>query len=66
MKSKSKETPLLKRIKKTKTKGELLKILAVYIKIDSSLDKLIFKLEEQNDIKLIKKDIVKKIKEINL
>jgi len=65
-KNKSNETSLLKKIKKTKTKDELLKLLAVYIKIDSSLDELIFKLEEKNDIKLHKKDIIKKIKELKL
>ncbi|WP_121628059.1 BatD family protein [Poseidonibacter antarcticus] len=66
VKRKSNDTPLLKRVKKAKNKNELLKILAVYIKIDSSLDKLIFQLENENDIKLIKKDVVKRIKEINL
>ena len=65
-KNKSSETSLLKRIKKSKNKDELLKLLAVYIKIDSSLDKLIFKLEEKDDIKLLKKDIILKIKELKL
>lgn len=65
-KSKSNDTALLKKINKAKTKDELLKILAVYIRIDSTLDELIFKLEENSDIKLIKKDIVKRIKKINL
>ena len=65
-KSKKAETSLLKKIKKSKNKDELLKLLAVYIKIDSSLDKLIFKLEEKGDIKLLKKDIIIKIKELKL
>ncbi len=65
-KSKSNDTALLKKINKAKTKDKLLKILAVYIRIDSTLDELIFKLEENSDIKLIKKDIVKRIKKINL
>ncbi len=65
-KNKSSETSLLKKIKKSKNKDELLKLLAVYIKIDSSLDKLIFKLEEKDDIKLLKKDIIIKIKELKL
>ncbi len=65
-KNKSIETSLLKKVKKSKNKDELLKILAVYINIDSSLDKLIFKLEEKKDIKLLKKDIIIKIKELKL
>lgn len=65
-KNKSYETSLLKKIKKTKNKDELLKLLAVFIKIDSSLDELIFQLEKKNDIKLLKKDIIKKIKELKL
>jgi hypothetical protein len=65
-KNKSVETSLLKKIKKIKNKDELLKLLAVYIKIDSSLDELIFQLEEKKDIKLLKKDIIKKIKELKL
>lgn len=65
-KRKTVETTLLKKIKKSKNKDELLKLLAVYIKIDSSLDKLIFELEEKNDIKLLKKDIITKIKELKL
>jgi hypothetical protein len=66
LKRKYVETSLLKKIKKSKNKDELLKLLAVYIKIDSSLDKLIFKLEEKDDIKLLKKDIITKIKELKL
>jgi len=65
-KNKSTETSLLKKIKKSKSKEELLKLLAVYIKFDSSLDKLIFKLEKKDDIKLLKKDIIIKIKELKL
>jgi hypothetical protein len=65
-KNKAKETSLLKKIKRSKNKDELLKLLAVYIKLDSSLDELIFKLEEKNDIKLLKKDIIKKVKELKL
>lgn len=64
--NKSEETSLLKKIKKAKTKDELLKLLAVYIKINPTLDKLIFELEKENDIKIIKKQIIKKIKELNL
>jgi len=69
-KIKVKDTPLSKKVKKANNKDELLKILAVYIKKDSSLDKLIFQLEnemkDEKDIKAIKKEILKRIKEINL
>lgn len=65
-KNKRYETSLLKKIKKSKSKDELLRILAVYLKIDSSLDELIFKLEKKDDIKLLKKDIILKIKELKL
>ncbi|WP_122894092.1 BatD family protein [Arcobacter peruensis] len=64
--NKSNETSLIKKVKSSNTKDELLKILAVYIKINSSLDELIFKLEEQKDIKIIKKEIIKKLKELKL
>ena len=64
--NKSEETSLLKKVKKAKTKDELLKLLAVYIKINPTLDKLIFELEKENDIKIIKKQIIKKLKELNL
>jgi len=69
-KRKVKDTSLSKKVKKTNNKDELLKILAVYIKKDSSLDKLIFQLEneikDEKDIKVIKKEILKRIKKINL
>ncbi|KAB7885377.1 BatD family protein [Poseidonibacter ostreae] len=65
-KNKLDETSLLKKIKKSKNKDELLKLLVVYIKIDSSLDELIFKIEKNDDIKLLKKDIIIKIKELKL
>ena len=66
LKSKFSETSLLKKIKKSKDKEELLKVLAIYLRVDSSLDELIFKLEEKDDIKSLKKDIITKIKELQL
>ncbi|MGB0914970.1 MAG: CpsB/CapC family capsule biosynthesis tyrosine phosphatase, partial [Crocinitomicaceae bacterium] len=47
------ETSLLKKIKKAKTKDELLKLLAVYIKINPILDKLIFELITQGYIPVL-------------
>ncbi|MEA3513517.1 MAG: BatD family protein [Campylobacterota bacterium] len=64
----TKETPLLKQIKQTKTTNELLKILSVYIKFDKQLDKIIYSLEINNDIdfKKIKKEVLKIIKDKKL
>ncbi len=59
-------TPLLNRIKNSKTKDELLKILAIYINFDKQLDELIFKLEKSNEIEVIKKQIKDKIKQLKL
>lgn len=57
------EVPLLKTIKKSKNKNELLKILTPYVLKNESLDKLIFALEDKNvDFKGIKKDIINIIK----
>jgi hypothetical protein len=58
--------PLLKKVKNAKSKDELIKLLAVYLKIDSRLDKLIFDLEKTQDINNLKKDIVKIVKELKL
>jgi hypothetical protein len=65
-KDKTNSSPLLKRVKKTKTKNELLKLLSAYLKINKDLDELIFKLEKGDDIKTLKKDIIKVIKELSL
>ncbi|RXJ99578.1 hypothetical protein CRU98_06005 [Arcobacter sp. CECT 8986] len=60
-----KDSNIVTRIKKSKTKAELIKILAAYIKKDNELDKLIFKLEDVNiNIKTVKKDIINIIKQM--
>lgn len=59
-------TPLIKKLKKAKTKNELLKILAIYINIDKRLDDLVFKLEKTDSIKDIKKEILKEIIKLKL
>ncbi len=58
------ELPLEKEIKKTKTKGDLLKVLLPYISIDKNLDDMIFALEYKNnlDFNQIKKDIIEIVK----
>jgi len=58
--------PLSKKVKETKTKIELIKILAVYMKIDSRLDELIYQLEKVEDVNIIKKQILKILKELKL
>lgn len=60
------EKPLIKKVLASKTKDELIKTLSIYIKLDEKLDKLIFKLEKENDIKSIKKELVEVLKELNL
>lgn len=61
-----KNESLVKQVNKTKNKDELLKLLSVYIKINSNLDELIFLLEKDSDFILVKKDIIKILKKINL
>lgn len=57
---------LVKKVKSSKTKDELLKTLAVYININQKLDELIFKLEKSEDIKDIKKEIISLLKHIDI
>ena len=63
---KQEDKPLVKKVKESKTKEELLKILAVYLKIDAKLDLLIFELEKTQDIDSLKKEIIKILKELKL
>ena len=53
-------------ISEWKNKDELLKILAVYLKIDVKLDAYIFELEKTKDIDSLKKEIIKTLKELKL
>lgn len=59
-------TPLIIKIKKSKSKGELLKFIAVHINKDKELDDMIFILEKDENFLAIKKEIIKKIKELKL
>jgi len=65
-KNKDEIYPLLKRVKESKSKKELIKILAIYLKIDSRLDELIFRLEKEEDFKILKKEIINILKELKL
>ncbi|WP_320034890.1 BatD family protein [Halarcobacter sp.] len=62
----SKETPLNKLVKSSKDKNELIKVLIPYLKIDSTLDKLIFECESEKEFKVLKKEILTRIREIKL
>lgn len=59
-------TPLILKVKKSKSKKELLRIMAVYINKDKKLDEMIFVLEKEENFLTIKKEIIKKIKELKL
>lgn len=60
------QKPIIKKVKACKTKDELLKTLCVFLKQDPKLDELIFKIEKQNDISSIKKELIKLLKEIDI
>ena len=68
-KSKQKDDlPLVKLIKKSKNKSEIIKILIPYIGYNKSLDEIIFRLEKDKNIELniIKKEIVNIVKLLNI
>lgn len=61
------DIPLIKSIKQSKTKSELLNIIIAYIAIDENLDKIIFEIENNNDtqkIKSFKKSLIEVIEEL--
>lgn len=62
------DLPLVKIIKKTKNKDELLKILTPYVLRDKNLDKEILSLESllENDFKTKKKDIISIVKTMKI
>jgi len=60
------ETPLIKQIKNTKDKRELLKVLVPHINKDSKLDELIYACESDTEFTSLKKDIISKIKSLKI
>ncbi|MGA1932517.1 BatD family protein [Arcobacter sp. YIC-464] len=61
------DTPLIKKVKQSKTSNELLKVLSVYVNKNEELNRLIFKLENKNeDLDILKKEIIKLLKRVNL
>ncbi len=62
------DKPLIKIVKSCKSKNELLKNLSPYIQRDEELDQLVYKLEEieEKDFKNIKKEIISRVKKIEI
>lgn len=62
------ELPLTKKVKKAKTKDQLLKLLVVYIGLNEELDSIIYSLEKDDniEIKSIKKQILLILKQMKL
>ncbi|RXK05286.1 BatD family protein [Halarcobacter bivalviorum] len=64
--TKKDNNPLIKKIKSSKNKEELLKILLPYLKYNIELDELIFKCEKTNEFKEIKKTIIALVKQLDI
>ncbi|RXJ90226.1 hypothetical protein CRV01_03435 [Arcobacter sp. CECT 8983] len=66
-KQKTKEDkPLIKKLKSSKTKEELLKTLLPYLKYNTQLDELIFECEKTEDFKQTKRDIITLVKQLDI
>ncbi|MGB6327628.1 MAG: BatD family protein [Halarcobacter sp.] len=65
-KKKKDDLPLIKIVKKTKDKNSLMKALLPYLKIDESLDELIYKCESEIDFKVLKKQTIDLLKQIKI
>lgn len=66
---KKEDTSLVVTVKKAKSSDELLKVIVNYINIDEDLDKIIYQLENKQDIKefgKIKKEVVKIVKNMEI
>lgn len=60
------ETPLITLVRKAKYKDDLLRVLVPYLKKDDVLDELIYECETKKEFKILKKEIVHRLKEINI
>ncbi len=60
------DTPLIKQVKSSKDKQELLKVLVPFINKDEILDELIYKCEKDGEFSSLKKDIISTIKNLKL
>ncbi|WP_072681671.1 BatD family protein [Arcobacter sp. LA11] len=65
-KKRNDDIPLIKLVKKTSTKQELMKLLIPYIKSNTILDELIYQCESEKDFKILKKEIIEVLKEIKI
>jgi len=68
-KKEKEDTPLSVQVKKTNNPDELLKVIVNYINIDKDLDKIIYKLENNNSLqefKKLKKEVIKIVKNIKI
>lgn len=62
----SQDTPLEKLVKGTKNKNEMMKILVPHLKKDAILDQLIFDCESEKEFKILRKEILNRLKEIKI
>lgn len=65
-KKKNEDIPLIKLVKKTKSKEDLMRVLIPYIKSNSSLDELIYQCEGDKDFKVLKNEIISLLKNIEI
>jgi hypothetical protein len=63
---KKEETPLIKLVKNSKYKQDIMKVLIPFIKTNSSLDKLIYQCEGPKEFKILKKEIIDLLKQIKI
>lgn len=60
------DTPLIKLVKKSKDKSELIKVLVPFIKKDPNLDNLIYECQGAKDFKILKKEILELLKDLKI
>lgn len=65
-KRKKDETDLLKLVKKSNSKEQLLKTLVPYLKQDAFLDDLIYECDSEKEFKILKKEIINHLKITNI
>ena len=58
--------PLIKLVKGTKNKKEMMKVLVPFIKSNPKLDNMIIQCESEKDFKVLKKEIIEFLKEIKI
>ena len=61
-----KDMPLIKLVKGTKNKKDMMKVLVPFIKSNPKLDNMIIQCESEKDFKVLKKEIIELLKEIKI